>query len=298
MYHTIPATNNQVLPAEEQSEGPISHSQGGTLMPTEELGRVFAYHRDSPFDDQDVEDQLAEYRATAAMMGREYVGCIHEDDASVKTTPCHERPGFRKLLEEVRPGDELLVWRIVALGSDVEAVVCAMGALAERGANLRVLNSKIEAFCITPTIALVASILLPAMTRWFEESHRETTRQRLAWRRQHGFVTKPVPGYGKRFAPLNGGFKTCRGTPTRIEIWDAIECAQIREIRRRRLEGEPYASIARDFCQRGERRSNGSLWAKYRGSGKKRRIDIQRIRSADRFYMALRSEGKELGFFS
>ena len=78
-------------------------------MPIQELGRVFAYHRDKPLDSQDVEAQIAEYRATAALMGMEFVGCIHEDDAVVRTTPCCDRPGFRKLLGALRPGDYVLV---------------------------------------------------------------------------------------------------------------------------------------------------------------------------------------------
>ena len=263
-------------------------------MPTKKLGRMFAYRRDSPFYNRDLEAQLAAFQATASWFGREFVQCFHDDDASVKAAPCHERPGFTKLLEGLQPGDDVMVWRATAVGGDLETVIDAMQTLAQRDVNLRVLDTKIGECCIPPSLVPVGVIMLRAFTRWFKESHREATRDSLAWRRKLGFVTKPVPGYGKQFRAIGGGLKTCRGTSIRREDWDHRECAQIRQIRSRRLAGESYASIARDFFKRGERRSNGDLWAEYRGRGKNRRISIHRIRNADRFYLALRAKGQDL----
>lgn len=250
-------------------------------MPSTNSARVFAYGLDG------VEPR---YKSTAARTGCTFF----HDDGHFKDTPCGQRPGFQKLLEELRPGDELVIWSFVALGNDLEGILDAIGALAGRGAYLRVPKSRIGGFCIPPSIVPLMGKLLPGLIAEFKESHRETTRQTLAWRRGHGFATKPVPGYGKRFVPLSGPFKTCRGTLMRAEIWDETECAQILQIRMRRSAGESYASIARDFLQRGERRSNGDLWAKYRGRGRKRRIDIQKIRNADRWYVALLASGQDL----
>ena len=81
----------------------------------------------------------------------------------------------------------------------------------------------------------------------------------------------------------------------KVDVWDAKECARLREIKLRHDQGESILAIARSFYSRRLRTSSGRFWVRKYGNGAKRRLNANRLYRALRFYENLRAEGKRLG---
>lgn len=70
-------------------------------------------------------------------------GCerIFEDQISGATTT---RPGFDKAMEQLRPGDTLVVWRLDRLGRSLKHLIEVMSQLEERGIAFQSLQESID----------------------------------------------------------------------------------------------------------------------------------------------------------
>lgn len=66
---------------------------------------------------------------------------IFEDRISGKTS---ERPGLKKALRCLRPGDTLIVWKLDRLGRSMRHLVMLTEELRERGVNFRSLTDSID----------------------------------------------------------------------------------------------------------------------------------------------------------
>lgn len=66
---------------------------------------------------------------------------IFEDKISGKTA---ERPGLKKALRILQPGDTLVVWKLDRLGRSMRHLVMLTGELRERGINFRSLTDSID----------------------------------------------------------------------------------------------------------------------------------------------------------
>ncbi|ORM74408.1 DNA-invertase [Pantoea wallisii] len=66
---------------------------------------------------------------------------IFEDRISGKT---HERPGLKKALRTLKPGDTLVVWKLDRLGRSMRHLVVLTEELRERGVNFRSLTDSID----------------------------------------------------------------------------------------------------------------------------------------------------------
>lgn len=73
----------------------------------------------------------------------EAAGCerIHRDRASGARA---ERPGLARALEDLRPGDTLVVWRLDRLGRSLKDLIARAEALEAQGAGLRSLQESID----------------------------------------------------------------------------------------------------------------------------------------------------------
>lgn len=70
-------------------------------------------------------------------------GCelIFEDKISGKTS---DRPGLKKLLKALSPGDTLIVWKLDRLGRSMRHLVTLIEELRQRGINFRSLTDSID----------------------------------------------------------------------------------------------------------------------------------------------------------
>lgn len=70
-------------------------------------------------------------------------GCelIFEDKISGKTA---DRPGLKKLLKVLSPGDTLIVWKLDRLGRSMRHLVSLIEELRQRGVNFRSLTDSID----------------------------------------------------------------------------------------------------------------------------------------------------------
>ena len=101
---------------------------------------------------------------------------IFEDTASGKNA---KRPGLRKAIRRLRPGDSLVVWKLDRLGRSVRDLITLVSELQERGIHFRSLTDSID----TST---------PAGRFFFAEMERELiverTRAGLAAAREQGRI--------------------------------------------------------------------------------------------------------------
>ncbi|WP_435947706.1 recombinase family protein [Dryocola sp. BD586] len=73
----------------------------------------------------------------------ESAGCelIFEDKISGKTD---ERPGLKKLMRSLSPGDTLVVWKLDRLGRSMRHLVTLIEEMRQRGVNFRSLTDSID----------------------------------------------------------------------------------------------------------------------------------------------------------
>jgi DNA invertase Pin-like site-specific DNA recombinase len=111
-------------------------------------------------------------------------GCsrIFTDQASGATT---ERPALTDLLDHLRPGDTLVVWRLDRLGRSLPHLLSVVTGLAERGVGFRSLTEAIDT--TTAGGRLVFSIF-GALAEFERELIRERTQAGLSAARARGRV--------------------------------------------------------------------------------------------------------------
>ena len=75
----------------------------------------------------------------------EAAGCAREFEEKVSTRKvAADRPGLAAVLDYLRPGDTLVVWKLDRLGRSVKEVLTVADDLHERGIGLRILTGKLS----------------------------------------------------------------------------------------------------------------------------------------------------------
>lgn len=97
------------------------------------MGHLLGYARVSTTD-QDASLQID--ALTAAGCYRVFVDTM--------SGSLEHRPEFDKLLDQLRPGDTLVVWRLDRLGRSIRHLIDQLHALAERGVGFRSLQETID----------------------------------------------------------------------------------------------------------------------------------------------------------
>lgn len=93
------------------------------------------------------------------------------------------RPELTKLLDQLRPGDTLVVWRLDRLGRSIRHLIDQLQALAERGVGFRSLQETIDT--TSPGGRLVFHVFA-ALTEFERDLIRERTHAGLAAARARG----------------------------------------------------------------------------------------------------------------
>ncbi len=112
---------------------------------------------------------------------------IYEDTASGKNA---RRPGLRRALRRLKPGDVLVVWKLDRLGRSVRDLITLVSELQARGVNFRSLTDSID------TSTPAAAFLFHGHERPAEMERElivERTRAGLAAAREQGRVGGPPP---------------------------------------------------------------------------------------------------------
>ncbi|MGI8755847.1 MAG: recombinase family protein [Acidimicrobiales bacterium] len=95
------------------------------------------------------------------------------------------RPELDRLLDQLRPGDTLVVWRLDRLGRSMKHLISVVSSLAERDIGFRSLTESIDT--TTPTGRLVFHVF-GALAEFERELIRERTMAGLAAARSRGRV--------------------------------------------------------------------------------------------------------------
>jgi DNA invertase Pin-like site-specific DNA recombinase len=145
-------------------------SQGSATLPR--MGHLLGYARVS------TTDQHPQLQVDAL----EHAGCyrVFTETASGART---DRPTLAQLLDQLRPGDTLVVWKLDRLGRSLRHLVDTVTGLAERGVGFRSLQEAIDT--TTPGGKLVFHVFA-ALAEFERDLIRERTTAGLAAARARG----------------------------------------------------------------------------------------------------------------
>jgi DNA invertase Pin-like site-specific DNA recombinase len=207
-----------------------------------------------------------------------------------------DRPGFQKLVKQMKPGDKLAIWRLDRLERGMGRMIAAakwlyddckvsVHALYENngeGLNLDSVQGK-------------ALLYVFEMVAMFEnESRKAATKAGLQYRRLVGQKYTQWAGYGRRFEKRKEN-----GQTVTYVVWDETQCDIIREIKRRRDEGESWYRIGLDLHQRqgGKPSPNGGTWLTFSPSkmSKKEQGDPRKVVRVYKWYALLLHYGLDFG---
>ncbi len=139
---------------------------------------------------------------------------IFEDTASGKNA---KRPGLRKAIRRLRPGDSLVVWKLDRLGRSVRDLITLVSELQERGIHFRSLTDSIDTS--TPAGRFFFHVM-SALAEMERELIVERTRAGLAAAREQGRIG------GRRRVMTEEVVERCRrmfeNGATRQQIADVI----------------------------------------------------------------------------
>lgn len=141
---------------------------------TDVTARVIGYARAVPC----LDDTSGSGELEAAGAQRVYV------DGPDAPAPARARAQWTACLEDLRPGDTLLVWRLSHLAGNANAAVELIASLHERGVHLRSLAEPAIDSTTTTTLTDVAEVLANLRA----SNAREQTRNGLARARTRGRV--------------------------------------------------------------------------------------------------------------
>lgn len=107
---------------------------------------------------------------------------IFEDTASGKNA---KRPGLRRAIRRLRPGDSLVVWKLDRLGRSVRDLITQVSELQEKGIHFRSLTDSIDTS--TPAGRFFFHVM-SALAEMERELIVERTRAGLAAAREQGRI--------------------------------------------------------------------------------------------------------------
>ena len=138
-------------------------------------------------------------------------GCerIYEDQSSGRKV---DRPGLAQALEQLRPGDTLVIWKLDRLGRSLKHLITLVEDLSARGVNFRSLTDNIDT---TTTAGRFFFHVMASLAQMERELIVERTRAGLKAARDMGRVG------GRRRLMTDSKLESARqllagGTPARV----------------------------------------------------------------------------------
>ena len=270
-----------------------------------QVGRDAGQASDDASEETSVQRQTAGIKKKAAEIAAEH-GCvfaaIEADAVSGADVGFDERVGYQKLIRQMEPGDHLVVWQLSRIDRNPFRLYRACEFLVRRDIHIHSYGDTQGEIDLDTAMGRAQLAIWGIVNDLFIENLRKSIKEALQWRKEQGLAYNRVPPLGKRREYSKNG-KPIKSMPpigdktyTRMDVWDETECRLIREIKRRRDDGESFDSIAYNFAAREEKTWDGRLWAPMRRKKQqgRKRIEACYVRRAYEKYEKLLAEEKDL----
>jgi DNA invertase Pin-like site-specific DNA recombinase len=176
---------------------------------------------------------------------------IMDDGVSTSKVPFNKRPGIIHLLEILRPGDHLIVWRLDRLERGFFTFYSAISQIVSRDVWIHSIEERGGLSLDLSTAAGRAMLAIWQIAGdMYRETVQENTKCSARYHKKNGMAWGRIP---------LGKMRIIEGKK-KFDVWDNHQLDLIREIVSRHNNHESYISIAKDFIARGERDQRGNLW--------------------------------------
>lgn len=251
--------------------------------------QVFGYVCVSRYaDEPPAESQAASVRERATEIDGEFAG-FHIEHEFGPEAAIHNRPELQAVLGALGQGDHLVTPKLTTIATNPKELAHAIEHLATHGVHLHTTSEKADQLDLTPAAGEALIRAWQIHDEVFATHVSLRTRASLREKKSLGQSYCCRPPIGQKRVVEQFGGKTVR-----FDIPDFVECDVIREIYRRKTEGETFVSIARDFCERKLKKANRRRWVKKPKQGKQ--FNTSSIRRAYWCQVAARARGTELDF--
>ncbi len=198
-------------------------------------------------------------RQIAEQTGAE-IAHIRIDGASARTIRFYDRPEFKKLMDEIQPGDHLIIWRMDRLDRGVAGMMNAIQWCIDRNITLHILDHGNMQLDLDSYIGKAIVGFMAVIANMQTDQLSAAVKASVQWRRQQGYhIAGPYAPVLLKKIPVSRVFNG-RRRKAYLLAWDEKQIAQAREIINRHDAGETWYSIAKDFLERGETTSDGQVW--------------------------------------
>lgn len=225
---------------------------------------VFGYGRTST-NKQEMSIQLQEskIRERASTMQAPW-GHYYADEAVSATEtgiPFARRFYGRQLMQIVRPGDHLIVWKLDRFGRKLKDIVEVLDFFTRQEVNIYVLQHGAMHLDLTTSIGRLIVGVLAVFANFEGDLIRERTRESFAFRREHGMAYSWYPPFGKR--QVRVGPKGSGGHPVLLDCPEEVALLRKAYFMHRQLK-VGIREIARAFNTAGQLTAQGGRWSKSR----------------------------------
>lgn len=226
-----------------------------------ELPHIWGYIRMS---DQKQENspkvQAEQIRKFAETLDGTFVGFRLDEAVSASKVMFEDRDEARKLMNDLRPGDHLIVCKLDRLGRSVIDLHKVLDKLNRMQINIYILNFGNGRLDLTTVMGKAIIGLFAVLAEMESGLISERTKEAMAYRKKMGLVShsRPKYGYTLKRKPAKIGQRKGDAYYTRHEE----ECRAIKEIYERHSHGESMPRIFYDFRKRKLIRADGLPWAK------------------------------------
>ncbi|MHC4398428.1 MAG: recombinase family protein [Planctomycetota bacterium] len=166
--------------------------------------KIYGYAQASDYEDvKPVEEQVEAIQRRANEIEGTWVQCRVDRTFWASKTPSHSRLEFRKLLDELRPGDHLIVWRLDRIDANPFVLARAVEMLMSRKALLCILDFERTELNLDATTGPVFAMLLNAASNLFRSQRREGVKRALNRLKETGQAYTGHPPLGKRRTPTS-----------------------------------------------------------------------------------------------
>ena len=242
------------------------------------MPNVYGYARKSPDGRRNpkrpllsVDVQDARLRAAAAELYPEYpyIQTFVDDDTSARKISWKSRRGFNELLSAVHKGDIVLVVDLDRIERGGPLRTCAaMEAMHDRGAICISLNPS-QRLGDDPFVAELMMAVWGLIARMQAEQTSQKTKETLAYMREKGYRTAPVPPLGYIHKRVEG--ETNRGHPQYMVVPDRKLCEVIvNRVWLARKQGVSSRKIARQLDREQIEPRPGRKWYRHDKGGDNR----------------------------
>jgi putative DNA-invertase from lambdoid prophage Rac len=214
----------------------------------------------------------------------------HEPQGTSGKIPFARRPQGRWVLQNMGPGDMLIVSKLDRLGRSLVDILKTIEWLHKKQIRLVVLQFGGLRLDMSNAVGRIIIALLAAVAELERDLISERTRETLQWMKANGTLCRR-PGYGrKKVIDYDGQGKRIG---SHVE-WDETQLRYISEIAERLGKRENVARIAADFWRRNFKDHRGLPWGQvqHTGKGKGRGATYERFRHATRWFHRAKHAGQ------